>query len=81
MKDAAGQIEIDRCLCPECHVDVDAETNVCPKCGARFPSMADRQGLNTPVIYNVLRWLVLTVAIVVALMAMVGLSVLRVPEN
>ena len=75
MKDAPEQIEIDRCLCPECHVNVDEEAIQCPKCGARFPSMTDRQRLNTPLIYDLLRWFVLAVAIVIAMIAMVGLLI------
>ena len=74
-KDAAAKAEIESCLCPECKAEVDPDSTRCPKCNAMFPSMSDRQRLNTPVIYNLFRWLVLAVAIVFAIVAMGALLI------
>ncbi len=69
MAETPTAIEKDRCLCPKCGVDVDQEATQCPKCGERFPAMPDRQTLNTPVSYNLFRWLVLAGAIGLAVTA------------
>ncbi len=36
--------EQDRCYCPDCRKDVDADETQCVECGAMFPAMGDRQG-------------------------------------
>ena len=63
------QIETDdeRCVCPQCHVDVAEDATRCPKCGEMFPAMADRRGLTTTSgFHDAIRTVVLMVAIVIA---------------
>lgn len=70
---AAGErhSEKGRCICPGCRADVAGDATQCPRCGERFPAMADRQRLRTPETYDIFRAIVLTVAIVLALPAII----------
>ncbi len=64
------EVERDLCLCPDCRAEVSEEATHCPRCGSYFPSLPDRQSLNTPPAFNLLRWTVFAVAVAIGIWAL-----------